>query len=135
MHSYILPTKVCDFRFVLGSGPGGQHVNKTATTVELRVPLAKLGLPPGVMRRLLAQQSGRIHKARELIVQASSHRSQLQNKEAAVRRVEKLITAAYHVPKQRHATKPTAASKRRRVDKKKQRGSVKTQRQRPSIDG
>ena len=134
MHSYILPIKVCEFRYVLGSGPGGQHVNKTATTVELRAPLAKLGLPPGVMRRLLAQQSGRINKARELVVQASSRRSQLQNKEEAVRRVEKVITAAYQVPKQRQATKPTAASKRRRVDKKKRRSSVKTQRQRPSID-
>ena len=135
MHSYILPIKVCEFRYVLGSGPGGQHVNKTATTVELRAPLAKLGLPPGVMRRLLAQQSGRINKALELVVQASSHRSQLQNKEEAVRRVERLITAAYQVPKQRQATKPTAASKRRRVDKKKRRSSVKTQRQRPSVDG
>ena len=135
MHSYILPIKVCEFRYVLGSGPGGQHVNKTATTVELRVPLAKLGLPPGVMRRLLAQQSGRINKARELVVQASSHRSQLQNKEEAVRRVERLITAAYQVPKQRQATKPTAASIRRRADKKKRRSSVNTHRLRPSIDG
>ena len=135
MHSYILPTKVCEFRFVLELAPEGSTSTRPPPLWSCEPLWRNWGYPPGVMRRLLAQQSGRINKARELIVQASSHRSQLQNKEAAVRRVEKLITAAYHVPKQRQATKPTAASKRRRVDKKKQRGSVKTQRQRPSIDG
>ena len=135
MHSYILPTKVCEFRFVLELAPEVSTSTRPPPLWSCESLWRNWGYPPGVMRRLLAQQSGRINKARELIVQASSHRSQLQNKEAAVRRVEKLITAAYHVPKQRQATKPTAASKRRRVDKKKQRGSVKTQRQRPSIDG
>ena len=80
MNAYRLPTHLCDFRFVLASGPGGQHVNKTATAVELRIPLAKLGLPPAVLKRLLAQQGRRISKAQELIVQASSHRSQLQQR-------------------------------------------------------
>ena len=134
MQSYTLPIKVCEFRYVLGSGPGGQHINKTATTVELRVPLSKLELPPGVMRRLLAQQTGRINKAQELIVQASSHRSQLQNKQEAVRRVEKLIAAAYQIPKQRQATKPTTSSKRRRVDNKKRRSNIKSQRRQPPLD-
>ncbi|MBK89411.1 MAG: hypothetical protein CMQ44_11205 [Gammaproteobacteria bacterium] len=134
MHTYILPTKACEFRYVLASGPGGQHVNKTATAVELRVPLPKLGLPINVLKRLLAQQRGRINKELELIVQASSHRSQLQNKDDAIRRAEKLIAAALLVPKERRATKPTLSSKRRRVDKKKQRGSVKNQRRRPSLD-
>ena len=134
MQSYTLPIKVCEFRYVLGSGPGGQHINKTATTVELRVPLSKLELPPGVMRRLLAQQTGRINKAHELIVQASSHRSQLQNKQEAVRRVEKLIAAAYQIPQQRQATMPTASSKRRRVDKKKRRSNLKSQRRQPPLD-
>ena len=134
MQSYTLPIKVCEFRYVLGSGPGGQHINKTATTVELRVPLSKLELPPGVMRRLLAQQTGRINKAHELIVQASSHRSQLQNKQEAVRRVEKLIAAAYQIPKQRQATKPTASSTLRRVDNKKRRSNIKSQRRQPPLD-
>ncbi|NCF33588.1 MAG: aminoacyl-tRNA hydrolase [Proteobacteria bacterium] len=134
MTTYTLPTHLCDFRFVLASGPGGQHVNKTATAVELRVPLAKLDLPPGVLSRLLSQQSRRINKAQELIVQASSHRSQLHNKEDAVARAEKLINAAWRVPKTRYATKPTASAKRRRVDKKKQRGHIKSHRRRPSED-
>ena len=134
MQSYTLPIKVCEFRYVLGSGPGGQHINKTATTVELRVPLSKLELPPGVMRRLLAQQTGRINKAQELIVQASSHRSQLQNKQEAVRRGEKLIAAAYQIPKQRQATTPTASSKRGRVDNKERRSNIKSQRRQPPLD-
>jgi len=134
MHTYKLPTKDCDFRYVLASGPGGQHVNKTATAVELRIPLPKLGLPINVLKRLHAQQRGRINKEHELIVQASSHRSQLQNKDDAIRRAEKLISAAFQVPKERRATKPTASSARRRVDAKKRRGKIKNQRQRPTTD-
>ena len=135
MNTYRLPTHLCDFRFVLASGPGGQHVNKTATAVELRIPLTKLGLPPAVLKRLRDQQGRRINKAQQLIVQASSYRSQLTNKEDAIARAEKLISAAWHTPKTRHATKPTAAAKRRRLDKKKQRGHIKNHRQRPSLDG
>ncbi|MEC7957619.1 MAG: alternative ribosome rescue aminoacyl-tRNA hydrolase ArfB [Pseudomonadota bacterium] len=135
MNTYKLPTHLCDFRFVLASGPGGQHVNKTATAVELRIPLTKLGLPPAVLKRLSDQQGRRINKAQQLIVQASSYRSQLTNKEDAIARAEKLISAAWHAPKTRHATKPTAAAKRRRLDKKKKRGHIKNHRQRPSLDG
>ena len=135
MNTYKLPTHLCDFRFVLASGPGGQHVNKTATAVELRIPLTKLGLPPAVLKRLSDQQGRRINKAQQLIVQASSYRSQLTNKEDAIARAEKFISAAWQAPKTRHATKPTAAAKRRRLDKKKKRGHIKNHRQRPSLDG
>ena len=135
MNTYKLPTHLCDFRFVLASGPGGQHVNKTATAVELRIPLTKLGLPPAVLKRLSDQQGRRINKAQQLIVQASSYRSQLTNKEDAIARAEKFISAAWRAPKTRHATKPTAAAKRRRLDKKKKRGHIKNHRQRPSLDG
>ena len=135
MNTYKLPTHLCDFRFVLASGPGGQHVNKTATAVELRIPLTKLGLPPAVLKRLSDQQGRRINKSQQLIVQASSYRSQLTNKEEAIARAEKFISAAWHAPKTRHATKPTAAAKRRRLDKKKKRGHIKNHRQRPSLDG
>ena len=135
MNTYKLPTHLCDFRFVLASGPGGQHVNKTATAVELRIPLTKLGLPPAVLKRLSDQQGRRINKAQQLIVQASSYRSQLTNKEDAIARAEKFISGAWHAPKTRHATKPTAAAKRRRLDKKKQRSHIKNHRQRPSLDG
>ena len=135
MNTYKLPTHLCDFRFVLASGPGGQHVNKTATAVELRIPLTKLGLPPAVLKRLSDQQGRRINKSQQLIVQASSYRSQLTNKEDAIARAEKFISTAWHAPKTRHATKPTAAAKRRRLDKKKKRGRIKNHRQRPSLDG
>ena len=131
MHPYMLQTKDCEFRYVLASGPGGQHVNKTATAVELRIPLSKLGLPVAVLKRLHAQQHGRINKGHELVVQASSHRSQLRNKDDAVRRAEKLINAAFQEPKERRATKPTISSARRRVEEKKRRGKIKNHRQRP----
>lgn len=134
MALYKLPAHLCEFRFVLASGPGGQHVNKTATAVELRIPLPKLALPPGVIKRLRDQQSRRINKSQDLILQASSHRSQLRNKEDAIDRAERMIAAAWHVPKTRYATKPTAATKRRRAEKKKFRSHLKTQRQRPSTD-
>ncbi len=131
MHTYVLQPKDCEFRYVLASGPGGQHVNKTATAVELRIPLAKLGLPVNVLKRLHTQQRGRINKQHELVVQASSHRSQLRNKDDALRRAERLINAAFQEPKERRATKPTRSSARRRVEEKKRRGKIKNHRQRP----
>ncbi|GIR64029.1 MAG: hypothetical protein CM15mP68_6950 [Pseudomonadota bacterium] len=67
--------------------------------MELRIPLTKLGLPPAVLKRLSDQQGRRINKAQQLIVQASSYRSQLTNKEDAIARAEKFISAAWHAPK------------------------------------
>ena len=127
-----LPKEICEFRFILGSGPGGQHVNKTATTVELRLNISKLNLPPAPFARLREQQSKRINKLGEMVIQSRNHRSQLINRQEAVTRAEKMITEALIRPKSRIATRPTVASKKRRLERKKVRSSVKNQRKKPN---
>ncbi|MFT7653587.1 MAG: ribosome-associated protein [Limisphaerales bacterium] len=127
-----LPAEACQFKFVHASGPGGQHVNKASTAVELRVHINKLGLPPSVTHRLVSQQRNRINKDGELVVQADQFRSQLKNKQAAIGRVEEWLNAARIIPKRRVATKPSRASKTRRLSHKKQRGQVKSNRKKPN---
>ena len=126
-----LPDQACEFRFVHSSGPGGQHVNKTSTAVELRIDVSLLLLDGYSLRRLKALQANRISKEGVLVIQASSHRSQLKNRQQAVERAEAMIAEAKVRPKARVATKPTLSSKRRRVEKKKKHASTKKQRQKP----
>ena len=126
-----LPEQACEFRFVHSSGPGGQHVNKTATAVELRIDIKQLTLDTYSLRRLRAAQANRINKEGVLVVQASTHRSQLKNRQQALERVVAMIKEAQARPKRRIATRPTLSSQRRRVDKKKKHASTKKQRQRP----
>ena len=126
-----LPSGACEFRFIHSSGPGGQHVNKTATAVELRVSIDSISLDAYALRRLQKQQAKRISKQGTLVVQASSHRSQLKNRQEALDRVNGFIKEAKAREKPRIATQPTLFSKRKRVDRKKKRASTKKQRQRP----
>jgi ribosome-associated protein len=126
-----VPSSACEFRFIHSSGPGGQHVNKTATAVELRVDIALLSLSAYAWHRLHKQQAKRISKEGILVVQASSHRSQLKNRQEALDRVNDFIKEAKARAKTRIATQPTLSSKRKRVDQKKKHASIKRQRQRP----
>ena len=129
-----IPPEALEFRFVHASGPGGQHVNKTATAVELRVNLAALQLAPDTARRLKQQQRNRINKEGELVLFAERHRSQLKNRKDALTRLEDIITQAAIRPKKRIATRPSNAARKRRVDSKKLRGKTKLQRKKPSLD-
>ena len=127
----LLPPDACEFRFVHSSGPGGQHVNKASTAVELRVDVSLLGLDSQAQRRLRQRQANRINKEGVLVIQAARHRSQLKNRQDAIARVEALIAEARKRPKTRIATQPTFSAKRRRVEQKKKHASTKRQRQRP----
>lgn len=126
--------QACEFRYVHASGPGGQHVNKTATAVELRVHLNKLDLPPAVHRRLREQQRNRINRDAQLIIQADEFRSQKRNKDAALERLADMLAKARIAPKRRIATKPSQAARRARINNKKQRGEVKSMRRKPRLD-
>ena len=128
------PDDALEFRFVQASGPGGQHVNKTSSAVELRVTLSALRLRTDVARRLALQQRGKINKQGELIIQAENFRSQLKNRKDALGRLEQMVRAASQAPKKRIATQPSQTAKRKRVDTKKQRGQTKSQRQKPNLD-
>jgi ribosome-associated protein len=113
-------------RFVRAAGPGGQNVNKVASAVELRFDAARSrALPDAVRARLLARRDRRLTADGVLVIQANRFRDQGKNREDARSRLAAIVEAATHVPKRRVATKPTRASKERRIETKKNRSTIK----------
>lgn len=115
-----------EFSFVRSSGPGGQKVNKVATAVQLRFDLeANESLPEAVKKRLRRLAGRRVTKDGVLIIEASDERSQERNRRHAVERLIELIRRAAVKPKPRQETRPSAASRQRRLEKKRRRGQIK----------
>ncbi|MEC5164217.1 ribosome-associated protein [Janthinobacterium sp. CG_23.3] len=115
---YIVNTTEVEFSAIRAQGPGGQNVNKVSSAIHLRFDVANSSLPDAYKERLLALRDQRITKDGVIVLKAQQSRSQEQNKEEAIRRLQELIDSITILPTVRRATKPTRGSQRRRLDSK-----------------
>ncbi|NLG76894.1 MAG: aminoacyl-tRNA hydrolase [Xanthomonadaceae bacterium] len=125
------PDDALTFRFIRSGGPGGQNVNKVSSAVQLRCDLKQWpALPERVRERLRRLAGRRLSDDDVIVITAQRFRTQEQNKRDALERLEALIAAARIEPKVRKATRPTRASKERRLQSKLQRSQIKRARSR-----
>lgn len=116
---------------IRAQGAGGQNVNKVSSAVHLRFDIAASSLPEDVKARLLASNDQRITGEGVLVLKAQSHRTQEMNRADALQRLQEIVDRVAVPPKRRKATRPTLASKRRRLEGKSRRGEVKALRGKP----
>lgn len=117
-----------EFSAVRSQGAGGQNVNKTSTAAHLRFDVPASSLPEDCKQRLLARRDQRISSDGVIVIKAQASRSLEQNRHDALERLRDMIAGAVAVPRTRKATKPTRASKLRRLDGKSKRGALKASR-------
>ena len=115
-------------RFVRSSGPGGQNVNKLSTAAQLRFDTRRIALQPDVAARLARLAGQRMTRDGVIVIHAQRHRTQERNRSDAIERLRELLVSAHQRPKPRRPTRPTLASKKRRLEGKKRRGTIKARR-------
>lgn len=126
--SFCIPLHEIELTAIRAQGAGGQNVNKVSSAVHLRFDIPASSLSPFCKERLLALSDSRISSDGVLIIKAQRHRTQEKNREDALERLRELILSAIQIRKSRQATRPTLASKKRRLDGKARRGDVKQMR-------
>ncbi|MCX2975884.1 alternative ribosome rescue aminoacyl-tRNA hydrolase ArfB [Candidatus Marimicrobium litorale] len=123
-----IPDEEIRFRAIRAQGAGGQNVNKVSTAIHLRFDVQSSSLPERYKHKLLELSDQRLNTDGEIVIKAQRYRSQEKNRADALARLAELINDTIKVEKRRRPTKPTRGSKQRRMDKKTQRGKLKTQR-------
>lgn len=116
---------------IRAQGAGGQNIHKVSSAIHLRYDIAASSLPEAVKARLLASGDSRITQDGVLVLKAQQHRTQEANRADALARLQAIVDAASEPPKPRRATRPTLASKKRRLEGKSQRAELKRQRGKP----
>jgi ribosome-associated protein len=133
--SIVIPDDELEWKFIRASGPGGQNVNKVSSAVQLRFLLPiNSSIPVAARNRLRAQAGQKILDDGTILISARSERSQEQNRREALEKLAALIQSALVEPKIRKKTRPSKASKERRIESKKRRGTTKQARGRQGWD-
>lgn len=129
-----LPEDALEERFLAGTGPGGQNVNKVATAVQMRLDVFALRLVPAVYERLRQLAGSRWTNEGEIVITAREYRSREANREEARARLAELVGKAHQLPARRVKTRPTKSAREKRMVGKAVRSDVKRGRGKVSVD-
>ncbi|NKB61748.1 MAG: aminoacyl-tRNA hydrolase [Gammaproteobacteria bacterium] len=129
-----LPSEEINLHPIRAEGAGGQHVNKVSTAIHLRFDIGASSLPDSIKKQLYQLNDQRISREGVIVIKAQNYRSQLKNRMDAQQRLVDLIVSAIKTKKQRKITRPTKASRERRLEAKKQQSQLKRRRHRVDFE-